>query len=160
VSLCTKFDKNLRRKTCFVDILLSVSILTGHIQPLAGHVRTRPDISGPKVGHIWSFRTALLRLMSTPHGFFTGLLYLVPTIPIMFSLLFHPLSSRQWLAKVTRGVLSDAKRSVALAQVGATLLTRRSLPRSQDPTLSERSPPPRTLILMVALPTPSMNLSA
>jgi hypothetical protein len=32
VSLCTKFDKNPRRKTCFVDVLLSGSILTGHIR--------------------------------------------------------------------------------------------------------------------------------
>jgi hypothetical protein len=92
VSLCTKFDKNPRRKTCFVDILLSGSVLTGHIRPLARHVQTRPDISSLRAGHIRSFMTAPLCLMSTPHGFYTGLLYLVPSIPIMFSLLFHSLS--------------------------------------------------------------------
>jgi hypothetical protein len=27
--------------------------------------------------------------VSTPHVFFIGLLYLVPSIPIIFSLLFH-----------------------------------------------------------------------
>jgi hypothetical protein len=47
VSLCTKFDKNPRRKTYFVDILLSGSVLTEHIRPLIGYVRTKPDISGP-----------------------------------------------------------------------------------------------------------------
>jgi hypothetical protein len=47
VSLCTKFDKNPRRKTSFVDILLSGSVLTGHIRPLTRHIRTRPDISSP-----------------------------------------------------------------------------------------------------------------
>jgi hypothetical protein len=92
VSLCTKFDKNPRRKTSFVDILLSGSVLTGHIWPLARHIRTRPDISSPRAEHILSFRTAPLHLMSTPHRFFIGLLYLVPSIPIMLSLLFLYLS--------------------------------------------------------------------
>jgi hypothetical protein len=47
VSLCIKFDKDHRRKTCFVDVLLSVSILTKHIRSLAGHVWVGLDISGP-----------------------------------------------------------------------------------------------------------------
>jgi hypothetical protein len=45
--------------TCF-DILPSGSILTRHIKSLAGHVQTRPDISGPRDGRIWSSRIAPL----------------------------------------------------------------------------------------------------
>jgi hypothetical protein len=89
VSLCIKFHKDPRRKTWLVDVFLGGSVLTGHIRSLARHVQTGPDISGSRAGHIRSFRTTPLLLVSTPHGFFIGLLYLVPSIPIIFSLLFH-----------------------------------------------------------------------
>jgi hypothetical protein len=84
-SLCTKFVKNPRKKTSLVNILLSDSVLTGHIRFLAGHVRTRPNISGPRAGHIRSFRTILLVLMSTIHGFFVGFSHLVPSILLVIS---------------------------------------------------------------------------
>jgi hypothetical protein len=62
--------------------------------------------------------------------------------------------------KVMRGVPSNAKRQVALARAEVPPLTQISLPRGQDLALFERSPPLRTLLLVVALPTPPRNLSA
>jgi hypothetical protein len=54
---CVKFDRVSTSKIWLIDILPSGSVLTGHIQPMAGHVRTRPDISGPRAGHIWPSKT-------------------------------------------------------------------------------------------------------
>jgi hypothetical protein len=54
---CDKFDRVSMSKTRFIDILPSGSVLTGHIRPMAGHVQTRPDISGPRARHIRPSRT-------------------------------------------------------------------------------------------------------
>jgi hypothetical protein len=61
VNPCIKFDKVSTRKTGLIDILPSGSVLTRYIRPLAGHVRTRLDISGFRAGHIQSLRTISLR---------------------------------------------------------------------------------------------------
>jgi hypothetical protein len=62
--------------------------MTGHIQSLVGHVRTRPDISGLRARHIRSFRVVSIYQMSIAHGFFIGSSHLIPSALLMISLIF------------------------------------------------------------------------
>jgi hypothetical protein len=60
----------------------------------------------------------------------------------MFSFLFISLTWRQWLAKVMRGVPSNAKRQVALVQAGVPPLTPKKLAKRPKPSsLWEESSP-------------------
>jgi hypothetical protein len=113
--LCVKFDKVSMGKTWLINILPYGSVLTRHIWHLAGHVRTRLDISGSRAEHIWSPRIVSLYWVSTSHGFLLGLLHLVSRTHAMYSLMFFILSWRQWL--MVMSIVWSIVRMLVLPQV-------------------------------------------